>query len=137
MGWNPGYSYKALIGVGKTREGENIHALVVDLELAAKTPLTARSRELAGVSDEHVGETELQRINEYFNRVEEERRIARETGEKVKISKMAPNALNGGCLIGADRISRGEIPDADGLNRMQDWSVLANRQLGMRAGITG
>lgn len=87
MGWSKGYYYKICGTPALQADQQDTLLLVFELCEAEQYPMTAKSREAAGVIDDDLGKDELDKLNliEEQNRKEkEERAAAVATGEKAK-----------------------------------------------------
>lgn len=87
MDWSKGYYYKICGTVAVQADSRDTLLLVFDLSEAEIYPMTAKSREAAGVIDEDLDQNELDKltqIEEQRKKEKEERAAAVAAGEKVK-----------------------------------------------------
>ena len=87
MDWSKGYYYKICGTVALQADRRDTLLLVFDLSEAEVYPMTAKSREAAGVIDEELSAVELEKLTQIEaqnNKEKEERAAAIASGEKVK-----------------------------------------------------
>jgi hypothetical protein len=90
MGWSKGYYAKICGTPALQMDNEDELLMVFELDEAEMYPMTARSRQAAGVEDEEIGAEALKDLAEAEARREQEkaeRRAAAERGEKPKKGK--------------------------------------------------